>query len=57
MQQEFGIIRGSAAVAASFNKSLQLTSQYAVSLCYTLYCRSTELKRYVSREISLEVFK
>jgi hypothetical protein len=26
-------------------KALQLTSQYAVSLRYTLYCRSTELKR------------
>ncbi len=27
-------------------KALQLTSQYAVSLRYTLHCRSTELKRY-----------
>ena len=26
-------------------KALQLTSQYAISLRYTLYCRSTELKR------------
>jgi hypothetical protein len=29
------------------NKALQLTSQYAVSLRYTLYCRSTEFKRYI----------
>ena len=31
----------------SSNKALQLTSQYAVSLRYTLYCPSTELKLYV----------
>jgi hypothetical protein len=30
------------------NKSLHLTSQHAVSLRYTLCCRSSELNRYTS---------
>jgi len=32
------------------NNALQLTSQYAVSLRYTLYCRSTELRRYIAKQ-------
>jgi len=30
-----------------YNKSLQLTGQYAVSLRYTLYCPSAEFRRYI----------
>ena len=35
------------------NKSLHLTSQHAVSLRYTMCCRSSELNRYTPKRENL----